>query len=216
MNQKETETTTETEVKAETTTVDETTTEKTEVPKTGATNFYKEQATQYKEKLETFEQEKTELEQRLKEFETRQLQEKENWQELYKREKVAREKAEQNTTSMKTKINTFLKGSAIKEHAIKSGIKDNYMDFLDINSPIVEIESTSTGNVNVLGAQEYIDDFKARYPEAFGVGTAPTVNTSTGVNTKVKQLTAAEIAQLQQTDPERYKAEIKKFQQRRK
>jgi hypothetical protein len=160
----------------------------------------------YKQKLAAIEQEKADLAKQLEAAQTAQLQEKENFKQLWENEKTKREAAEKKAQDLSTTVFNNFKTSAIKEEALKAGILDSAVDDLDmLDTSIVEVETTDKGNVNIHGADNFIEDLKARKPHWFKAAGAPIVNNGTPGHQPPKELTAAEIVDLEKTDPAKYK-----------
>lgn len=91
------------------------------------------------------------------------------------------------------------KMSAIREAAQKAGIIPQALNDLEVLDKWadVTVETTSTGRVNVIGAEQALDKFKASKPYLFGKpvpkvnGTIPDVNTNPG-----KEVTWEELKKL--------------------
>jgi len=159
----------------------------------------------YKQKLSALEQEKAELAKQLEATQTAQLQEKENYKQLWENERQKREAAEKKNQDLSTTVFNNFKTSAIKEEALKAGILDTAVDDLDmLDTSIVEVETTDKGNINIHGASNFVEDLKARKPHWFKKAGAPTINNGTPGETPVKEMTAAEIVKLQKEDPKKY------------
>jgi phenylalanyl-tRNA synthetase alpha subunit len=169
-------------------------------------------STFYKQKLEQTNSELQQANARLEELETQRLQEKENFKELWELEKQKREQAEQKSTQMTETYFNGLKKIAIKQEATKLGILPEAIEDLDnTDNSMVQIETTSTGNVNVIGAREFIESLKERKNHWFSKTGAPNINNQIGSDvTKPKDLSPKEILALAKSDPVRYKKEIEK------
>lgn len=94
------------------------------------------------------------------------------------------EAREAELTELKTKdkvkdkvIADTLKYSAVQEMAVKAGIRKEALKDLDLVAlEDVQIETTSTGRMNVLGADKFVDRLKASRPHWFGAAGAPRIN----------------------------------------
>lgn len=146
------------------------------------------------------------------------LRESNQWKELYEeKERKAKEAEERAERIQKSYLNER-RFSAVKEAAIKAGLRDEAysdLDLLDLESE-VEIESTSTGRINVLGADKFIERLKAKKPHWFGSknppavdGTNPRVTTPKQVT--VKQLLDAEKAAKKSGDSTEYHALLQQY-----
>jgi len=173
----------------------------------GAVNFYKEQAKKFKQENEVIKQEQAELAQKLSQMEESSLREAENYKELWEREKQQREDAQDRLSSFQQGFLTDKKLTAIETEAIKAGIDLNYVDFVKKdNSSFVKVETTSEGNVNVLGAKEYVEDFKTKFPAMFKSHGGPNVNTATAQESSgPKEYSPAQLLKLSREKPAEYK-----------
>jgi len=159
----------------------------------------------YKQKLADVEAEKQRLAQELEQIQTSQLQEKENFKQLWENEKQKRTEAEEKAQKLSQTVFNNFKMSAIKEEALKAGILESAVEDLDIvDNSMVEVETTDQGRINVLGASDFIETLKAKKPHWFNRAGAPRVNNGTPGYEEPKQLTAAEIVKLQKEDPKKY------------
>jgi len=171
------------------------------------TDMVKEEMLRYKQQAESASKEKAELESKLALLEENKLKEKENFKELWEREKNRAEEAVTKVKNIETSYLNDKKVSAIQSEAHKAGIDPNYMDFLvNTDSNLVAIETTSTGNVNVLGVSEFIEDFKVKYPAMFKSGKGPNINSNQPGDTfNKKEYTSSELLELSRKDPKKYK-----------
>jgi hypothetical protein len=121
-------------------------------------------------------QARKDLEDKLKTKETDDLKKSQQWQTLAElKEKENAELKEQLSTRDKA-ILSDRKHSAIKDAAIKAGIRKEALSDLElIDLDGVQVESTSTGRINVIGAELAVDRLKTLRPHWFG-GNAPQVN----------------------------------------
>jgi len=112
----------------------------------------------------------------VKDFEAKQREEKlrghrekQEWQKVAElKEKEANEEREKSSRLMKTII-TDKKMAAIRNAATKEGILDSALEDLElIDWSDVEIETTSSGRINVHGAEDAIKRTKALKPHWFG------------------------------------------------
>lgn len=166
----------------------------------------------YKQKINVVSEENAQLKAQLEMLKEAQLKEKENYKELAD---VYKKKADEAETKSKKVMDSYFNGlkiSAIKEQALKLGIREEALEDLPLidHSAFIEVETTSTGNANVLGAKEFIETLKEKKPYWFLQAKAPNINTN-GINDfKEKMLTASDLLKLEKTDPAKYKEEVLK------
>lgn len=167
----------------------------------------------YKQKMKTYEQELEQLRQEQKEAKTKTLAEQQRWKELY-------EIAQKEADEAKGRLSNFTEGykfdrkmSAIEMAAKEMGLRSEFMDMLDkLDHTGVVIETTDQGNVNVLGAREFIQGLKSSRPAMFVDSRAPQINTNpASPNMDSKVLSAYELEELRHKDREAYKVERVKF-----
>lgn len=127
---------------------------------------YKSQVTEFEQKLQRLEQEK-------KQAEVERMKSNEEWKKLAEiREHEAKE-AQQKYQSMSQSVAFDKKYSAVREAALKAGIRKEALDDLELlDLSTVELETTSTGRVNVLGADDCVDRLKVTRPHWFGKRSA--------------------------------------------
>lgn len=168
----------------------------------------------YKQKIDQLIQENEKFKLELEKEKTTKLQEKENFKELWEREKQKREEAETKAKKISESYFNGLKMSAIEQEALKAGILNEALsDIGIIDNSMVEIETTSTGNANVLGAKEFVESLKESKPHWFKKIGPPNINTSNPQeNESPRDLTAKELVELEKKDPAKYRQEMmKKF-----
>jgi len=85
-----------------------------------------------------------------------------------------------------------------------------YLKYLDYNTQLVQLETTSTGRVNVLGVEDYIKEFAEENDIFFGKGAAPRINTSRVGTTDTQEITAKDLIRLEKENPEKYREMMKK------
>lgn len=117
-------------------------------------------------------------EQRLEQKDMDSLREKEDYKKLAETYESKYREADEQVKTLKSSFMDDRKYAAIREEAIKQGIRQEAIDDLDLQSfDSVMLETTSTGRMNVLGVDVAVKDLKARKPHWFGKAT-PVVNTS--------------------------------------
>lgn len=178
---------------------------KEEAPKsTGAINYYKEQ-------LEEMKAVNAKLLNEVETSKTAQLQEKENYKQLWENEKGLRVEAESKSDRIQESYFNGLKNSAIETFAVKHGIRDHALaDIGLLDKTMVQIETTSTGNANVIGADEFVESLKLSRPHWFSDGKPPLINGANPEPHKEKVMTAQEVIALEKTDPIAYRKEMQK------
>lgn len=126
--------------------------------------------------MHKFKKRAQELEAKFKKEEMESLKQKQEWQKIAElKEKEAQELAEEKELIKKSLVSDK-KYTAIKEAALKAGVLESALDDLELlNFPEVQVESTSTGRINVIGASEAVQRLKTLRPHWFGKG-APRIN----------------------------------------
>ena len=139
------------------------------------------------------------LQKQIKESEEQKLQTEQQYKTLYERTKAEKEEVQNKYDSLGRSLLVDRKMSAVKIAAQKAGIIDSAiedLELLDLDG--IEVETTSTGKVNVLGADEYIASLKAKRPYWFGGKTVQKVNSGGGSTLETGQpITAAKIVELE-------------------
>lgn len=161
------------------------------------------------------------LQEMVKQRETDELKQKQEWKTLAElKEKENVELKEQISSSQKAILNNE-KYKAVKDAAVKAGLRKEAMDDLEslFNYEQLQVEVTSTGRVNILGVDQAVERFKTVKAYLFG-GPPPNVNLNTpGVTTQgpvnIGDLAKLEKEAKQSGDYSKYHAavmEIKKKQ----
>jgi len=121
------------------------------------------------------------------------LREQKRWEELVTIKDGELSELRQRDTETKKAFIQEKKYSAVKEEALKAGIRPEALADLElIGLDKVDIETTSTGRINVLGVQGAIESLKMSRPHWFGQpktiinGNLPGVNNSTGLVTSAE------------------------------
>jgi len=185
--------------------------------KTGAVEHYKEQLNQTRLQMQKIEEEKIQMSQRLAQIEEEKMKAANQWQELadkYKREKEAVEKQHNDFRGyfvQEKKLET------IKREALRAGIREEAIHDLDIlDTSMVEIETTSTGKINVLNADQFVEGLKSSRPYWFKNQNAPNINTNMPNANMTKNYSPSEILKLQKTNPTEYNKIMQKMLQDRR
>ena len=119
--------------------------------------------------LQKFKTRATELEGKAKKEEEARLRDTENWKKLYELKTQEAEEKDQKLNQIQESIVENAKFSAVKEAALKSGIRPEALGDLSLlGFRDVAIETTSNGNVIVLGADRFVEQLKTIRPHWFG------------------------------------------------
>jgi hypothetical protein len=197
------------------------TTETAEKKETEVQTVSKEDHDRALKDLHKFKARAKELEDAVKATHTKSMKEKEQWKELAE----LREKEAEDLKKEKTKIQESLiydkKYSAVKEAALAAGIRKEAVTDLELlEFSEVQIETTSTGRINILGADKAVDRLKTLKPHWFGSkgakinGDIPDVQTG-GKITKT-QVYEAESKAKKTGDYAPYKQILAKYSQQAK
>lgn len=119
--------------------------------------------------MHKFKKQLRDIESNKKVEELKTLKEKQEWQKIAEmKEQEANEAREQKDQLTKVVV-TDKKMSAIREAAMKMGVLDSALEDMDLlNWKDVEVETTSTGRINVLGAEDAVKRLKTLKPHWFG------------------------------------------------
>ena len=161
----------------------QTTTETTQANQAGANTQVEPQAvplTTHKsvlDKMHQYQKEAKELKEQVDQQKNAELAKNNEWKTLYEQEK---QRAEEAQTSKKKLQDSFInerKFSALKDEASKLGLIPQALQDLELlDLADIQIETTSTGKLNVLGAKTFAERVKALKPYLFN-STPPAVNT---------------------------------------
>jgi hypothetical protein len=160
-----------------------------------------------------------EQQQAAKEAEMRKNQE---WEALAKQKEEEAKAARTDAEKLKANVLNDRKYTALREHATKLGLRQEALSDLDmVDLSDIEVEYTSTGRVNVQGADRAAEKLKAMKPHWFGSKTPPNVDTTDlrvnpGATVTVKQLQEAQKKAQKTGDTSEYNALAKKFQAQKK
>lgn len=130
----------------------------------------------YKEDLLKFKDRNKELEDEVKALREKQendriakMKEQDRFKELADEYEAKAQKAEEDAKTLRSAVIADKKLSAIKQEAMKLGIRKEALDDLDMLSlDSVDIETTSTGRVNILNANVFAENLKIQKPHWFG------------------------------------------------
>lgn len=163
----------------------------------GAVNYYKEQLAEAQRANE-------QLASQMEEFKTQELEKQQRYKELWEAEKVKRSEIETNNQKNYSSFMETLKANAIEKEAIRLGLRKEAMQDLDlVDKSMLEIESTSTGKINILGVNDFLENLKLNRPHWFGDATPPKINNAVPSG-EPQKMTGADILKLQTSNPAEY------------
>jgi len=120
------------------------------------------------DKLKAAEEERNSLKQNAKESELQQMKDQERWKEIAALKEKEANDANERTENMGRALQQRERMSAIRTAALQAGIRKDALDDLDLfEYPELKIETTSLGNINIIGAQTAIEALKMRKPYLF-------------------------------------------------
>ena len=138
--------------------------------------------------LHKFKRKATELEGKAKKEEEERLRATGEWQKIAELKAKEAEEKEEKLNQIQKSIVEDKKFTAIREAAIKAGMTEQALKDLELLSfRDVIVETTSTGRVNVLGVDRFIESQKTVRPHWFG---KPQLN----INGKIPTVTADKVA----------------------
>lgn len=147
--------------------------------------------------LESYRSKADDLQQTLKHQEMQTLKDQERWKELYELEKKEKEEFSNKYSSMTEAIKKDRKMHEIKVAAQSAGIRKEAFEDLELyDFPEVQIETTSLGNVRVVGAREAIENLKLKRPHLFGKSTG-SLNSSSPEVVQGGKISTAQIIEAQ-------------------
>lgn len=183
-----------------------------EKKKVSGSDFYKSKIAEYQNKFSELERERDDFRLQVEQIKTQQLAEKENYKELWESEKQKRSEAESKAAEISQNYFNGLKMSAIEQEAMKLGINEQALEDLSyLDSSMVQIETTSTGNANVIGAKEFIEILKEKKPYLFKSNSAPNVNNGMPQVAPERTYSGKDLVELQKKDPVKYRQVMKKL-----
>ncbi len=159
----------------------------------------------YKQELEKTRKAADDLARQLEELRTSQMKEKSNFKDLYELEVSKRQDAEIKLKNLSTSFVDNLMRKEIEAEALSNGIRPEALMDLDlVDKSMIETETTSTGKINFLNVREFIQTLKTTRPFWFKNGDPPKINSSLPGNPQFKELSPAQILELQKKDPKKY------------
>ena len=130
-----------------------------------------------KKQLSEFKTKTKEYETQSKQQQEASMRQKEEWQKLAELKETEAKEYKTKFDGLQQSLIVEKKYNALKNEAVKLGLRQEAISDLElVDLSDIQIESTSTGKMNVLGAEKYAERLKAIRPHWFG-GNAPNVNT---------------------------------------
>lgn len=158
-----------------------------------------------------------ELEEKLKQQALDKMKSNEEWQKIAEMKEREAQEATEKATTLQESLVFNKKYEAVKSLALSRGLRQEAVADLDlIGFEDVQIETTSTGRINVLGADKAVDRLKALRPHWFG-SRASNVNSDTpevvaGEKVTYDQIYKAEKKAKESGDYAPYKALLRQYQ----
>jgi len=173
-------------------------------PKGGAVNYYKEEVSKYRNQTTDLTAANEKLQQQLEQIQTQELEKTNDFKQLWENEVSKRKQAESERNDTNSAYISDLKDKAIEREALKLGITPDALNTLHrYDTSMLEVEITSTGRENVLGAQEFVEKLKVDEYWLFGGNSPANINTSRpSQNTATTSVN--DILELQTKDPKKY------------
>jgi hypothetical protein len=163
----------------------------------------------FKAELRKKEAEVEQAKSKAKELELAALRQKEDYKTMYEQEANARKEIEGKYSKTVSAVVDSTKWNAMSRELVSLGINPSTLGDVErlINFDDIEVETTSTGKVNVLNAKDVAERFKSSRPFYFQGNGKPNVNTNTpGVLTPgsvtMDQVKAAEAEYKKTRSPE--------------
>ncbi len=163
-----------------------------------------------------------ELTEEKKKNEEARLKEANDWKTLAEAREKERDESKAETSRIMNSFTEDKKFNAVQAAATALGLKPEAMsDLENLDLSKVQIETTSTGKINVLGSKEFAENLKTLKPHWFGEKSAPRVNSDgTRVRDNGGAITPQAILKAEQEgrksgDMSGYTALVKKYQTQR-
>lgn len=150
------------------------------------------------------------------------LREGNRWQELAELKDKELQDMRQTNDQIKDAMINEKKFSALKDAAVKAGLRQEAFSDLElVGLDQVQVETTSTGRVNVLGVDQLISNVKLSRPHWFGGqktnvnGSIPNVNNQAGV-VSTQDLVKLSNEAKKSGDYAQYEKSLRQFQQQQR
>lgn len=132
----------------------------------------------WKSKFAELEREKAKTEERVKQAEIERMRQAQDWQKIAEIKEQEAKQAIEEKTRLKESIVYDRKFSEVRAAALKAGLrKEAEADLEMLSLDPVAIETTSTGRINVIGAEQFIEGLKLTRPHWFG-SSKPSINSA--------------------------------------
>ena len=167
---------------------------------------YKNDMFKFKRELQEEKDKRETLEGELRTKEEEKLKATNNYKSLYEKEQEARVTLEDKYNGLSQVIVNDKKFGAIKDFAVKAGLRPEAVNDLKLfdNSEVI-VETTSEGSINILGAEQFVEGIKSSRPYLFVDSNPPNVNNSTGnFNNKDKTYSPVELLKLEKENKSLY------------
>lgn len=153
------------------------------------------------------EKERNDLKTRLEALENAKKTEAGDFKGLYESTKAKLDEIEAEKKRLKDSMVLTQKHSAVQTALSKSGFKPEFMPLLDKETfDDVVFEMTNQGRMIVTGADNFVDQYRKKYPSAFEAAKAPVVNTGGGKDGGGPQeLTIEYMNSIEKKEPAKYK-----------
>lgn len=165
----------------------------------------------YKTQLKDAQVKQAEYEAKLKEFEElkdQNLADNNNFKELWEKQKQRADENEVKYKDLQGALVENEKLSVIEKAALSAGLSKKAVEDLRLlDTSSVVVESTSTGRLNVLGHDEFVNELKQSRPHWFNDSKPPVVNNSTGSyhTGDSKSVTMKELGELEKSNKPKYR-----------
>lgn len=167
--------------------------------------------------LQKWKQKAKELEKSQEDAKLARLKESQEWQKIAELKEQEANAARQESEGLKSAFLTDRKFSAVREAAMKAGIRTEALQDLDlVGLDSIAVETTSTGKINILGVEQFVSKMKATRPHWFGAGRAPNVNTADPSVSMDGEVTIAAIMKAQKEGNTPLYAELSRRYQQQK
>lgn len=151
------------------------------------------------------------------------LREQNNFQELAVMKEREASEYKEKLELLQTSLVDREKYSALKDAAMKAGLRAEALTDLELVAlDKVQVETTSTGRVNVLGVSQAIESLKVSRPHWFGgskttvAGALPTATSGAGGLVTLEEIIKLSNEASKSGDYATYEAKMKQYQQQRK
>jgi hypothetical protein len=165
----------------------------------------------FKHEARELKEQNAKLQRAIEEQKENQMRQQEQWKELYEREKEKSSALQSRNDEIQNSFFGSLKSKEIEREAVKLGIRSEALRDLDIlDTSYVITETTSQGNVNIVGAAEFVERLKQDRPYWFQQKTNTNINSGNPTFDGPKKYSASDLLQLQKENPAEYQKQMQK------